>query len=87
MVFQLYLQVFPSKLEYLLQENEAVDDAVVVGIPDKEAGELPCAMVVIKPGKSITEKQLQDWVAGNGLSHLTKIKEEYLTCSIECSVC
>ena len=56
--------MLPSELEILLLEHEAVVDAVVVGIPDQEAGELPYAWVVLKPGASVTEKQLQDWMAG-----------------------
>ena len=61
-------QVAPAELENLLLTHESVADSGVVGIPDFEAGELPYAWVVLKPGllqgTSLTEQELQDWVAG-----------------------
>lgn len=44
--------------------NENVADAAVVGIKDEEAGELPKAFVVPKPGKTISPEELINWVHG-----------------------
>lgn len=44
--------------------NENVADAAVVGIKDEEAGELPKAFVVPKPGKTINPEELVNWVHG-----------------------
>ena len=57
-------QVAPASLEDILLRHEAVADVGVIGVPDEEAGELPRAYVVKKPGKEITEAVLQDFVAG-----------------------
>ena len=57
-------QVAPATLEDILLRHDAVADVGVIGVPDEEAGELPRAYVVKKPGKNVTEKDLQDFVAG-----------------------
>ncbi|XP_052754221.1 uncharacterized protein LOC113513240 [Galleria mellonella] len=56
-------QVAPAEIEALLLQHEAVRDAGVVGIPDREAGEVPIAFVALQPGRTVTEKELQDFVA------------------------
>ena len=38
-----------------------IADACVVGVPEEAAGELPRAYVVLKPGKTLTETQVQGW--------------------------
>ena len=43
-------QVAPAELEALLQTHVHVLDAAVIGVPDDEAGEVPLAFVVGKPG-------------------------------------
>ena len=58
------LQVIPSELDDLLLGHPSVADVAVVGIPDVDAGEVPYAWVVLKPGQSITEKELVSWVSG-----------------------
>lgn len=58
------LQVAPAELESLLLGHHQVADCAVVGVPDLEAGELPRAYVVLKAGQSTTEKQLQQYIAG-----------------------
>ena len=57
-------QVAPASLEDILLRHESVADAGVVGIPDEAAGELPRAYVVKRPGTRVTEKDIQDFVAG-----------------------
>ena len=57
-------QVAPATLEDILLRHDAVADVGVIGIPDIEAGELPKAYVVLKKDKQVTEKELQDFVAG-----------------------
>ena len=57
-------QVPPAELEALLLTHPAVADVAVVGVPDPEAGEIPNAFVVLKPGASATEDELKEFIAG-----------------------
>ena len=56
-------QVAPAELEAVLLAHPAVADAGVIPVADVEAGELPKAVVVRKPGMDATEQQLIDYVA------------------------
>ncbi|KAM3955050.1 LOW QUALITY PROTEIN: luciferin 4-monooxygenase-like [Aphomia sociella] len=56
-------QVPPAEIEALLLQHEAVMDAAVVGLKSKESGEVPLAFVVKRPGKTVTEKEIQSFVA------------------------
>jgi 4-coumarate--CoA ligase len=55
-------QVAPAELELLLLTNEAIQDVAVIPFPDDASGELPRAYVVLKPGVSVTEDQIKDWI-------------------------
>ena len=60
-------QVAPAELEALLLKHPDVKDSGVVGVPDDIAGELPKAFVVRKKNSKISEKALQQYVAGKDL--------------------
>ncbi len=62
-------QVPPAELEALIVTHPAVADVAVIGIPDVEAGELPKAFVVVKPGESATAEEIQEFVAGHVASY------------------
>jgi len=55
--------VYCVEVESVLYEHPAVMDAAVVGIPHKVLGEEVGAVVQLVPGKSVSEKELQDHVA------------------------
>ncbi|XP_003746405.1 probable 4-coumarate--CoA ligase 5 [Galendromus occidentalis] len=40
----------PGELEEILREHEAVEQAVVIGVPHDELGEAPTAFVTVRPG-------------------------------------
>jgi acyl-CoA synthetase (AMP-forming)/AMP-acid ligase II len=56
-------QVAPAELEALLLTHPAVADAAVVRRPDDEAGEIPKAFVVARPGAAVTAEELMAFVA------------------------
>ena len=57
------LQVAPAQLEAVLLLHPAVADAAVYPQLDAEAGEIPKAAAVLKPGQSITAEALMTFVA------------------------
>nr|AFZ78522.1 4-coumarate: CoA ligase [Populus tomentosa] len=56
-------QVPPVELEQLLLSHPEIADAAVIPYPDEDAGQIPMAYVVRKPGSSITEAQIMDFIA------------------------
>jgi 4-coumarate--CoA ligase len=63
-------QVPPAELEALIIAHPKIADVAVIGVPDVEAGELPKAFVVVKPGEEVTAEEVQDHVA----EHVTSYK-------------
>jgi len=62
-------QVAPAELEALLLTHPQIADAAVIGLPDEEAGEIPAAYVVLKPGQDLTAADIQGFVAENVASY------------------
>ncbi|MCL4263840.1 MAG: 4-coumarate--CoA ligase family protein [Anaerolineae bacterium] len=56
-------QVAPAELEGLLLTHPAIADAAVIPSPDEEAGEVPKAFVVLKPGQEVSAEAIMAWVA------------------------
>ena len=56
-------QVAPAELEALLLTHPAVADAAVIGVLDDEAGEIPKAFIVLKPGQELTAAEVTDFTA------------------------
>lgn len=54
----------PAELEGLLLKHRDVNDAAVVGKPDKVVGEVPTAFVVKRLGSNVTETELIEYIAG-----------------------
>ena len=56
-------QVAPAELEGALLTHPAVADAAVIGMPDRDAGEIPVGFVVLKPGHDASEREILEHVA------------------------
>ena len=52
---------YPAEIEEALLENPAISQAAVVGVPDERMGEVAKAYVILRPGASLTEKELVGW--------------------------
>jgi len=57
------LQIAPAELEAVIQGHPSVADCAVVPSPDEEAGEVPKAFVVLKPGAAATTDDIITFVA------------------------
>ncbi|RYE02433.1 MAG: long-chain fatty acid--CoA ligase [Sphingomonadales bacterium] len=54
--------IYSSEVEDVLYAHPAVTDAALVGVPHRQLGEVPAAVVHLAPGHEATEAELQDWV-------------------------
>ena len=54
--------VYPREVEEVLYAHPAVAEAAVIGVPDAKMGEEVRAIVAVKPGQSVTEAELIDFV-------------------------
>ncbi len=66
-------QVPPAELEALLLTHPDVADAAVIGAPDDEAGEVPSAFVVLKPGATSSEDDITAFVAAQ-VAHYKQVR-------------
>ncbi|WP_083937467.1 AMP-binding protein [Sphingomonas sp. PR090111-T3T-6A] len=55
-------RVYPSQIEAILCRHPAVEQALVAGMPDHYAGELPKAFVTLAEGASATPDELRGWL-------------------------
>ncbi len=55
-------KVFPSQVEDVILEHEAVKEALVIGVPDDYKGEVPRAYVTIEAGAEADAEELKAWL-------------------------
>ena len=53
--------IFPVEIEDFLAGNDNIQDVAVIGIPDERLGEISVAIIKIKPGRTITEEEINDF--------------------------
>jgi len=57
--------VYPAEVENVLHQLGAVAEAAVIGVNDAQWGEVGMAIVVVKPGQSLTESEIMAHCARN----------------------
>lgn len=62
-------QVPPAELEGILLTHPNIADAAVIGVADEEAGEVPKAFVVVKPGAKLTADDVMNHVGSHVASY------------------
>lgn len=53
--------VYPSEIEDVLYQHEAIEEALVIGVPDSYRGETVKAFVKVKGGFSVTEEEIKQF--------------------------
>jgi len=53
--------ISPEEVEDVLYSHPAIEEAAVIGVPDKEWGRQPRAIVVLKSGKQATGKEIMEY--------------------------
>jgi len=66
--------IAPAEVESVLLEHPAVRDAGVVGVADGDAGEVPCAFIVLRDGQPGSEKVAEE-LRGFVAERLTAYKQ------------
>ena len=56
--------VYPAEIEAVLREHPGISEVAVVGVPDGDWGEVPCAVIVPVPGRILTLEDIQKFCAG-----------------------
>lgn len=60
--------VYPAEIEDVLIGHEAVAEAAVIGVPDRELGERVGAYIVEASGSSVTHDEIVEWFESKGLA-------------------
>ena len=55
--------LYPVQIEDFLQGYFAVKDVAVIGLPDERLGEIAAAIIELKPGRSATEEDINNFCA------------------------
>ena len=66
--------VSPAEIEAVLLEHPAIADCAVISRPDDDAGEIPCAFVVLRDGRQ-SDSALERELAGHVAERLTGYKQ------------
>ena len=53
--------IYPVQIEDFLRNIDAVHDVAVIGIPDKRLGETTLAVIELKPDKTCTEEEVNEF--------------------------
>ena len=72
--------IYPVEVENALAKHDAIADVAVIGIPDDKFGEALLAVVVLKPGSSLTAEEMvefcRDKIAGYKIPRRLEIVTE-----------
>jgi len=62
--------VYPGEVERLLERHPAVLEVAIVPLADAIRGAVPVAFVVFRPGASLTESEVKDYILARAAPHL-----------------
>ncbi|MDD2433310.1 MAG: class I adenylate-forming enzyme family protein [Clostridia bacterium] len=53
--------IYPVEVEDFLRSHEEIRDAAIIGMPDQRLGEIPVAIVEVKPSSTLTEEAVLEF--------------------------
>lgn len=56
--------IYPIEIELVLELHPAIQECHVIGVPDQRMGEELCAWVLLEPGATVTDAELQQYCEG-----------------------
>ena len=56
--------IYPVQIEDFIRTNSDVKDVAVIGIPDTRLGEIACAIIEMRDGRSCTEEEMAEFCKG-----------------------
>jgi fatty-acyl-CoA synthase len=65
-------KIYPEEVEEAVKHHPAVDDCVVVGVPDDRFGEAVTAVLSLRPGNSVDESDILGAVEASGLARFKR---------------
>jgi fatty-acyl-CoA synthase len=54
--------IYPVEIEEILYKHPSIDLAAVIGVPDEKWGEVGKAFLTIKPGKSLSQEEIRNYL-------------------------
>lgn len=61
--------IYPAEIEKLLLKHPKIEEAAIIGIPDREWNETVLAAIVLKKGESMTEEEVINYIKENMASY------------------
>ena len=61
--------IYPREIEELLAQHPKIQEAAVVGVPDKRLGEMACAYVVLRTGETMILEDIVSFLKGKIQPH------------------
>jgi acyl-CoA synthetase (AMP-forming)/AMP-acid ligase II len=52
------MNIYSAEVEQALSQHSAVNEVIVIGLPDEKWGEIVCGVVVTAPGQEVSEDEL-----------------------------
>ncbi|MFT5194132.1 MAG: fatty-acyl-CoA synthase [Cellvibrionaceae bacterium] len=56
--------IYAAEVERVIYEHPAVAECALIGRPDTKWGEIPVAIIAAKPGKTLTEAEMREFMQG-----------------------
>ncbi|NLO39339.1 MAG: AMP-binding protein [Ruminiclostridium sp.] len=71
--------IYPKEIEDFLYTHPKVKDVQVIGVPDKQYGEVIMACIIVKDGEELTEEEVKEYCRSRMAKHKTPRYVDFVT--------